>query len=140
MPVDVFPESAFDWDNLHLACAACNRAKWNKWDTAHPILDAVVDVPIEHHLYYRCSDTGVRRAWRTPRGRTTESHANLNRENLRGARNQIMIKVVGVIQEIRERLQNDRADALALNRRAELEDMYTGQYGSMIRWAVTTLL
>src|SRR5687767_2765015 len=31
-PVDEFPEEAFEWSNLHLACAGCNRAKSNKWN------------------------------------------------------------------------------------------------------------
>src|SRR6266404_6042707 len=134
MPVDGFPESAFEWDNLHLACGGCNRAKSNKWDTANPVLDAVADMPIDHHLGYECSNTGVRRVWRTPRGRTTVSDTDLNRERLREARNATMIKVVGLIQEIRTRFDNDPADSLAANRREELEEMRTGQYGSMIRW------
>jgi uncharacterized protein (TIGR02646 family) len=140
MPIQGFPRMAFDWKNLHLACGGCNGAKKDQWDPNNPILDAVADVPIDDHLGYRCSETGVRRTWLTPRGRTTASHADLNREKLRGARSETMIKVVGVIQQIRERLAVDPTDALALNRRAELEEMYTGQYGSMIRWAVTTLL
>ncbi|HEV2046323.1 MAG TPA: HNH endonuclease [Chthoniobacterales bacterium] len=141
MPINGgFPGSAFDWDNLHLACSGCNGEKSNQWDAAHPILDAVTDVPIEDHLGYECSDSGVRQLWLTPRGHTTESHAKLNRDKLRGARDTIMIKVVGLIQEIRNRLENDPADVLAANRRQGLEEMYTGPYGSMIRWAATTLL
>lgn len=140
MPIELFPRNGFDWNNLHLACVGCNGAKSDKWDAANPILDAVTDVPIEDHLDYECSETGVRRIWKTSRGYTSASHANLNREKLRGARNEVMIKVVGVIQEILGRLANDANDAQALNRRTQLEEMYTGPYGSMIRWAVATLL
>ncbi len=141
MPINGgFPARAFDWDNLHLACGGCNGEKSNKWDASHPILDAVTDVPIEDHLAYECSETGVRQSWLTPRGHTTESHAKLNRDKLKDARTAVMIKVVGLIQEIRNRLAEDPGDILAANRRAGLEEMYTGAYGSMIRWAVATLL
>ena len=82
----------------------------------------------------------MRRCGLTQRGRTTVSHADLNRQKLREARTTTMIKVVGVIQEIRERLKRDSADPLAASRIDELEEMCAGSYGSMIRWALTTLL
>jgi 5-methylcytosine-specific restriction endonuclease McrA len=140
MPVERFPERAFEWENLHLACGGCNGAKSSRWDTAQPILDAVIDIPIDAHLTYECSDSGVRCVWLTDRGHTTEDHAELNREKLRGARDKTMLKVVGVIQGIKQRLADDPNDALAANRLQGLKEMYTGPYGSMIRWAVTTLL
>lgn len=140
MPVDGFPRNAFEWDNLHLACSACNRAKSNKWNVTHPILDAVIDVPISDHVDYESRLTGIRRVGLTMRGRTTVLHADLNREKLRDARTAVMMEIVGVIQEIHKRLDTDATDPLVENRRDELEERYTGQYGSMIRWAVTTLL
>ena len=82
-PAAQFPELSFEWDNLHLSCSGCNRAKSNKWDAAHPILDAVADVPVKDHLDYECSETGVRRMWLSPRGKTTVTDTELNREDLR---------------------------------------------------------
>ena len=140
MPIETFPSRAFDWDNLHLACGGCNGSKSDQWDAAHPILDAVIDVPIDAHLTYECTELGVRCLWLSQRGHTTEAHADLNREKLREARDKVMLKVVGVIQAIKERTAADPDDTLAANRLAALKQMYTGPYGSMIRWAVATLL
>jgi uncharacterized protein (TIGR02646 family) len=84
-PVDTFPRETFEWENLHLACVGCNRAKSNKWDQNAPILDAAGDIPIDDHLGYQCSETGMRRTWFTSRGETTVKHANINREKLRWA-------------------------------------------------------
>jgi uncharacterized protein (TIGR02646 family) len=139
-PVDRFPRYAFEWNNLHLACSGCNGSKSNKWDSTHPVLDAVTDSSIENHLTYECSETGVRQTWLTLRGRTTVDHAQLNRPKLREARNAAMINVVGLIQTIRNRLKADPADITAANHLGMLDEMYRGHYGSMIRWAVATLL
>lgn len=140
MPVDDFPGRAFDWVNLHLACGGCNGLKSNKWNASHSILDAVKDVPITRHLGYESRASGVRRVGLTRRGRTTVSHTKLNREKLREARDTTMLEAVGLIIEIRERIAKDPDDPLAANRLEELEERYEGPYGSMIRWAVSTLL
>lgn len=139
-PVRLFPRYAFRWDNLHLGCSGCNGAKSDRWDAAHPILDAVTDVPINRHLGYECSETGVRRTGLTSRGRTTIQHANLNRERLRQSRGQVMWKVVGVIQEVRRLRKAHVQNPVAADRVARLREMYAGEYGSMIEWAVATML
>jgi uncharacterized protein (TIGR02646 family) len=33
-PKGSFPSLAFDWNNLYLACSACNREKLEQWDDA----------------------------------------------------------------------------------------------------------
>ncbi len=141
MPIKQFPQEAFEWDNLHLACSGCNGTKLNKWNPEHPILDGVTDVPITKHLGYESqASTGVWRVSLTQRGRTTVSHAGLNRDKLREARTITMLGVVGVVVKINERLALNLEDPLAASRRDELEEMCDGSYGSMIRWAITNLL
>jgi uncharacterized protein (TIGR02646 family) len=139
-PVTGFPRYAFRWDNLHLACSGCNGAKSDRWDAANPILDAVRDAPIERHLGYESSETGVRQTSRTRRGHTTIEHASLNREKLRQSRSQVMLRVVGVIQEVHLLRDADPDNPVAADRFARLREMYAGEYGSMIEWAVDTLL
>ena len=139
-PVDLFPQHVFDWENLHLGCGACNGHKSAKWDAANPILDAVADVPITDHLDYGMSETGVRRIFLTPRGHTTEQHADLNRERLRHARGFVLQGVLAAILAIRNRLDIDPSDIEAANRRHELEDKRVGPYGSLIQWAIETWL
>ena len=135
-PVEQFPKDTFVWNNLHLACAGCNRAKSNQWDADHPILDAVADVPVDEYLGYECSETGVRRTPRKRRGRTTVEHANLNREELRRSRGTIILGIRGVIDKILDRLRADPYDEDAVNRIAELREKCSGQYGSMFQWAL----
>lgn len=141
-PVNRNPARAFDWDNLHLACGGCNQAKSNKWDLHAPILDAAADSdkPITQHLSYTCSDTGVRRVFSTPRGEVTIDHADLNREALRHKRGSVLLGVLGVIKEIKERQANYRRDTKATNRLAELKDKCLGDYGSMIEWTIREFL
>src|SRR5947208_1523376 len=98
------------------ACLTKNARRWTR-----ELLEA--------HLEYECSETGVRCVWKTPRGRTTALHTDLNREKLREARTATFVRVVGVIQEIHGRLHNDPTDYLALNRIEALREMYTGPYG-----------
>lgn len=139
-PIEHFPRLAFEWTNMHLACGGCNNAKSNKWNNSYPILDAAGRTPIGRHLHYKSTETGVRRVWLTPRGRTTVRDADLNREQLRLARTLIMAKVLGVLEEIRNRRRVDPLDISAANSLEELREMYTGQYGSMISWLVETYL
>lgn len=135
-PVRIFPRRAFQWKNLHLACAACNRAKSKKWNPQYPILDPVTDVPIGQHLDYAFSETGVRQTWLTERGHTTVDHPKLNRPKLREARGCVFFGVLEVIRNIRLRLKADPGDFEAANKREELEERYSGEYGSMIEWAI----
>ncbi len=77
---NAFPKLTFEWDNLHLACPACNQAKGKKWNAANEILDAVNDRPIAAHLTYEIEGVGVFRS-ATPtsrRGKTTVEPADLN--------------------------------------------------------------
>lgn len=136
IPVDHSSAKAFEWDNLHLACAGCNCAKSKKWDTENPILDAVADVPITDHLDYDSTETGIRRLALTNRGRVTVDHAALNREALRNARTAAMLAALGVIRVINRRRASNPSDPIAASRLDELEERFNGAYGSMIRWAV----
>ncbi len=140
MPVDGFPGEAFEWKNLHLGCGGCNGAKSNQWDAANPILDAVIDIPLDSHLAYQTSRMGVRCISKTPRGWTTLKHADLNREPLRLARGAVFLEVLDVIKAIRDRLRIDADDMDAANREQELREKCDGEYGSMIHWAIAEWL
>jgi uncharacterized protein (TIGR02646 family) len=135
-PVRRFPGRTFEWTNLHLVCAACNRAKSKQWNPDYPILDPVVDVPIDNHLDYALSETGVRRTWQSERGHTTVDHPKLNRPKLREARGCVFFGVLEVIRGIRRRMKADPKDFEAANQRDELQEKCLGEYGSMIQWAI----
>ena len=121
----LFPEAAFDWDNLHLACTRCNNAKSNKWNRAYPSLDAVTDIPITHHLDYYLDGTCVDK---TRRGKTTRDHADLDRHELVEARINIATRVLQVIEEINMRREGWRVEKA----KRELAAMSKGQYGAFI--------
>jgi len=127
-----FPESALDWENLHLACEKCNNAKSSTWDADYPILDAVEDDPISEHLGYYSSSMGVYRKVQVgkPRGKTTVEHVRLNEGWLREARGKLLWEVLQLIDEIKE-LGDDPA---VLHKKQMLKDMRRGAYGSMVEY------
>ena len=135
-PKRKFYKDAFLWNNLHLACEKCNKAKGRKWKVGAPILDASVD-PIDQHLTYRESSTGLRRwpANESARGETTIDDADLNREGpdgLPGDRAAVFLETLKTIREINEK----RTSATVRSSVAELRDKFDGQFGSVIAWAL----
>jgi uncharacterized protein (TIGR02646 family) len=131
-PKNKFPERAFDWGNLHLACQQCNMAKNNKWDNKNAILDAVIDVPITDYLSYDVGDFGVYRKDRKPRGKTTIKHADLNRDELLRERLYLYVDTVNKIC----RIKNDPG---ALSVKQQLRDRCSGPYGSMVKFLIDSL-
>ena len=127
------PLYTFDWDNLHLVCPTCNRAKWDKWDKMYPILDSVQDT-ISEHLSYRFGVIGVERCQESPRGKTTIKHANLNGEHLLDARTKIARWVLCAMVT----LNHDPCSLAARFVRTELKEKISGEYGSLISWLLTS--
>ena len=134
-PKSKFRERVFDWDNLHLACPKCNIKKSDKWKGTAPILDAVVDCPVDDHLTYEFGVAGVLRWPISQRGSTTVEHADLNREGwngLPGTRGKIFFDALKVIRELK---RNPDAPAAGVVRH-ELEEKKKMQYGSVIAFAL----
>ena len=134
-PKSKFRDRVFDWDNLHLACPRCNIKKGNKWSETVPILDAVVDRPVEDHLTYEVGDTGVLRWPKSRRGKTTVEHAGLNRggwDGLPGTRGKIFFEAWKVIRKLRMNPGAPEATVV----RHELEEKKRTQYGSVIAFAL----
>jgi uncharacterized protein (TIGR02646 family) len=131
MPKKRFPESTYDWDNLHLSCTRCNVIKKRKWSTRYPILDSVTD-PISDHLDYTYDPQGLWREPRTMRGKTTVGHADLNRDGLLKARTEVFLEVMNLIKEICEA---PNAPAASVTR-SRIMAMRSGRFGSMISHAI----
>ena len=134
-PKSKFRGRVFDWDNLHLACPKCNTKKGDKWSGTAPILDAVVDCPVEDHLTYETGSIGVLRWPISPRGTTTVEHADLNRDGwdgLPGTRGQIYFEAWKVIRALKKNLDAPEAAVV----RHELEEKKKMQYGSVIAFAL----
>ena len=134
-PKSKFRDGVFDWDNLHLACPACNIKKGNKWSETAPILDAVVDRPVEDHLTYEVGETGVVCWPKSQRGSTTVEHADLNRDGwdgLPGTRGKIFFEALRVIRRLKK---NPSAPEAAIVQ-YELEEKKKTQYGSVIAFAL----
>ena len=134
-PKSEFRDRVFDWDNLHLACPKCNVKKGDKWCKTAPILDAVMDRPIENHLTYKCGDTGVLRWPKSLRGATTVKHADLNRDGwdgLPGTRGKIYLAARDVIMTLKKKPGAPESEVV----RHELEEKKKTQYGSVIAFAL----
>lgn len=130
---NAFPELTFDWENLHLACPACNLYKGDKWDNEHEILDAVNDRPINEHLSYELEHVGVYRQALTPRGKTTIVHADLNRSDLsKDVRIKILLDTLRVIKETKGLEQDPRI----ISKTEILKTMTSGEFGSLVQFAI----
>lgn len=129
------PRHTFDWDNLHLVCPTCNRTKSDKWNEAYPILDSVQDTILEH-LTYRFGVMGAQRWPKSCRGKTTIEHADLNNEHLLDARMKIARWVLCAMVT----LCHDPNSPAARFVWADLEEKISGEYGSLIKWLLTTFL
>jgi len=130
-PKDLFPESTFDWCNLHLTCQQCNTFKSNKWDYDNTILDAVDDPVSEHLTYedYYCK-------WKTLRGQTTIEHPKLNRDDLLNARKEIIVKAFTLVDTYR---RNNRDFSKADVIRAKMREFAAGEFGSFFEYVMTRL-
>ena len=134
-PKSKFRDKTFDWDNLHLSCPKCNIKKGSKWCETAPILDAVIDRPIDEHLTYETGPLGVRRWPTSPRGKTTVEHTDLNRDGwvgLPGTRGKIYLEARSTIRKLKENLGAPEAGEV----RRELEEKSRGPYGSVIAFAL----
>jgi len=130
-PKRKFPGSTYEWDNMHLSCTTCNTQKGDKYNKKYPILDAVLDNPIEEHLEYKVSDSdGVYLSWKTKRGETTVEDTDLNRPRLKEQRSYVCARVLQVILAIKRAPHSSRARRA----KANLLIQSKGRYGSMIRY------
>lgn len=135
-PKKKYPESCYEWKNLHLGCEICNGHKTKNYNVKYPILDSVLD-EIELHLTYEIdSKTGVWIKPISPRGRTTEKDADLNRDILRlEARQSVFNETVSAIMEMNKTNSQTEYD-FGLNL---LEEKYSLEHGSLIKYIVESL-
>lgn len=143
-PKRPIPSETFTWHNLHLACEKCNKAKGDRWSDTDPILDSCVD-PIEQHLTYRESPTGLLR-WpenNSRRGDTTITHTRLNRDGqdgLPGRRLMLFAETLGMIRDIKKTDQANPGSATVHAMVAELQLKVTGEYGTVFAWTMAEYL
>lgn len=130
VPSTPFPECTYDWDNLHLACQKCNNSKGTKYNYEDPILDSVIDVPIEEHFTYQMGVDGILWCPLTERGKTTVKDADLNRTELGKARLDIFSEVFNQLSFIKRNPGNPGNEIAIseLEKKANIES----SYGSVI--------
>ncbi len=98
-PKSCFPELAFEWSNLFLACGVCNGtgfkgASFPTADQGGPLLDPCHDEPSEHLRFDFDPRTMLASVYGTaPRGETTARLLGLNRPELRAYRSQQVLKL-----------------------------------------------
>lgn len=132
-PKRKFPLYCYDWENLHLACADCNTAKGEKYNTINPILDPSKDIPLNNYYTFELEGLGL---WFKPlelRAETTEKDADLNRKNLLLNRLKVLNNIINIYLELKK--QNDeiaRSSKIRQLEKLAKED----EYGSVIRWAL----
>ena len=143
-PKKKFPDTTYDWNNLHWVCCACNGIKLEQYDDADPILDPSDAGPINIHIAIK-TDEDMKTIWlsninNSRRGQTTITHAGLNREDLRIARFDIFWKTVALIGRARSPMVDAQTVEMI---KVKLKTLYLGEFGfvTTVRAAfVTTAL
>lgn len=88
-PKSRFPELAFDWDNLLLACGKCNSTKhkgdrFPETSEGGPLINPCTDDPDAHFTFHYDATAQLASVYgKTERGKTTETLMGLNRHDLR---------------------------------------------------------
>jgi uncharacterized protein (TIGR02646 family) len=131
-PKKRFPQDAFRWENLHLACQLCNNAKGNSWDRVAPILDAVDDLITDHLSYAESGLPGLLRWPITPRGKTTVEQADLNRNRLPFARLMVYMEALRAIKAIKTAPLAPTVNVV----KQELQARSMDEYGTVIAYAI----
>lgn len=136
IPKRKYPDKCFEWENLHLACTKCNGIKGEKYNEEYSILDATLDIPIDDHLTYAWSIDTIMRRPKTNRGETTINHTKLNRQDLVQARFTILVSIMDVIDQVN---QNPGTPDSRFKKK-ELYKRTSGEYGTIISWAMISYL
>lgn len=134
-PKSIFPELAFQWENLHLSCPKCNMAKGNDFDDADPILDPTEDRPISDHLTYdepERGDDGLYCRAESKRGATTIKQANLDRSKLRRSRLDVYLSTLKVTNQINRDREHPNVEFV----KQQLEQKTSKQFGSVIAFVI----
>lgn len=134
-PKSIFPELAFQWENLHLSCPKCNMHKGNDFDDTDPILDPAEDQPITDHLSYdepESGDDGLYCRAESKRGATTIKQADLDRGKLRRRRLDVYLSTLKVTNQI----NRDREHPNVQFVKQQLDQKITKQYGSVIAFVM----
>jgi uncharacterized protein (TIGR02646 family) len=98
-PKQRFPELAFEWENLILACGVCNGAKYKgvKFPEASdggPFVNPALDEPNEFFDFIIDRATGLAEVNpKSPRGTITERELGLNRPDLLKHRSKVVMNI-----------------------------------------------
>lgn len=109
-PKTAYPERTFEWENLGLACQACNTAKGGQYDTQTPPVDPYSDDPSDH--FYAFGEE-MRARPGSERGLITLQLVGLNRADLLEARSRRLSTIQKMIEKY-ARTDNDPVKAALL--------------------------
>ena len=129
-PIEKYPESGFDWNNLNLSCERCNGSKSNQYDEAYPILDPTGTEPINDHLDYHLSaeKAGLSIKAKSNRGATTINHTDLDRQELCTGRGEVLNKA----WELKNKLNKQAGAPINEQIKGELLKLKEGRFGSVV--------
>ncbi len=101
-PKSKFPDLAFDWDNLLLACGMCNSTGYKgdefpESDDGGPIINPCQEEPEDHFDFKYDVGTKIASVYgKTQRGKTTETLLGLNRKELREYRSRQITRLAAL--------------------------------------------
>lgn len=103
-PKSLYPDLAFEWDNLLPSCRKCNEAKSDYDTRTNPIINPAVEDPEELLTYSFLRIAPLTGSGQEIKAQQTIDVCNLNCERLYKARSALMKSITEYIDELKEKI------------------------------------
>lgn len=111
-PKSLYPQKAFEWNNLLPACRKCNEAKLDFDTGKEPIINPAIEEPEELLTYRFIEICPVVGSGDEEKAKNTIEVCNLNSPRLYEARSAVMIAITEYVDELRGKIALiDEADS-----------------------------
>ena len=150
-PKSLYPELAFDWDNLLPACRRCNEAKLQHDTGSDPIINPCVEDPetlLTYDFIQICPIPGTDKE---KIAQTTIDVCGLNCSRLYQARSNLMLELTNYKDELKEKIENineadtPRKKTIRINKLRNSLDQIDkllqddGLYSGFCRWFIAQI-
>lgn len=104
-PKSLYPDLAFEWDNLLPSCRKCNEAKSDTDTRATPIINPSIDNPEEFLTYSFLRIIPLAECGQEEKAQHTIDICNLNCERLYKARAELMKSITEYVDELKDKIE-----------------------------------
>lgn len=103
-PKSLYPDLAFEWDNLLPSCRICNEAKADADTRTNPIINPAIEAPEQLLTYSFLQIKPLEGSGQEQKAQQTIDVCNLNCERLYNARATLMKAITEYIDELKDKI------------------------------------